>query len=286
MSTSREQHDPYGWPEFYDILHTPGTLAEALALLRVARRFVRRNDGQMKRGQREKRGGAWLECGCGTGRYGLALLKRGLSQYVGVDLHPAMTAFARGRLRQEGLVRRGRIVLGDMRTLRGVREVMPRGGFHAAFCLDNSIRHLPSDRAMVEHLRSVGRVLRPGGVYIVGIGLRPEGGDSPSEHIAFARKRGVTVHSTANFLPPGADVHGRAARVEKCFVYTTATTRGGVLEWSSRYELRTWTVEQWSDAVRAGGMEEVAVVDGHARDLDAGRTAYAFRVLCAMERSR
>lgn len=265
--------DPYAQPEWYDLLHAPGTMRDAAALLRVARRFVGADAAS----------GAWLECGCGTGRYGFALQNRGVASFVGVDLHPAMVAYARRRAREERGGRAGRrvrFVLGDMRTLRGLAAGGGRSaGLDAAFCLDNSIRHLSSDAAMAEHLRAVRRVLSRTGVYIVGLGLRPEGGDSPSEHISLARRRGVTVHSVANFLPPEESATGRAARMERCFIHTTVSARGASHEHLSRYGLRTWTPEQWKRAVRAGGMREIGVVDDRARDLGEGRTGYAYRVL-------
>lgn len=261
-------NDPYSWPEWYDVLHAPGTVREAAALIRVARAFV---------GERAVRG-SWLECGCGTARYGRALLSKGVARYVGVDLHPAMVAAARERVRAAGFGRMARIIDGDMRDLRNVRAT-GRSAFDVAFCLDNSVRHLLSDRAMVDHLRSVLEALRTGGVYIVGIGLRPEGGDAPSEHVAKAKGRGVTVHAVANYLPPEATARGRDARLEKCFVHTTVESKKNVQEQFARYALRTWTPEQWGRIVRASGMEEICVVDERARDLGASRTGYAYRVL-------
>jgi SAM-dependent methyltransferase len=248
--------DPYAEPALYDALHARGTAAEARALVRLAAAFAPRARG------------VWLEPACGTGRLLVALAGMG-ERAVGVEIDPGMAAFAAARLRRRELSRRARVVVGDMRD---VSVAVGTGRVRAAFCLDNSVRHLRSDAAMVEHLRSVRAALAPGGVYLVGVSLLPEGGGFPSEHVAEGRLGRTAVRQVVEFTPPEP-----GSRVE----WALSAVSVGERVLTARYPLRTYTPGQWAGVVRRSGLREVAVVGMDGRGLGAGRTAYAVRVLAA-----
>lgn len=260
------RHGPYDDAVAYDLLHARGTAAEAAGLLRIARRVL---------GPRAALG-TWLEPACGTGRLMIALASRGVRQVVGVDLDPGMVDLARVRIAAAGQSRRVRVLHGDMRTL---DRLVGGARFDGAFCTDNSIRHLPTDTAMIDHLRAVARVLRSGGIYIVGIGLTPVGGGFAGEDVRSARRGRVCVHQVLDFLPPPDGAAGRSARMESVIGRVEVRTGADVRERLVSYGLRTYTLDQWHGVVRRAGMNEVAVMDLHARPLGHDRTGYAMRLL-------
>lgn len=103
-----------------------------------------------------------LDVGVGTGILATALVRRGF-RFVGVDLSAAMLAKAHERLGD-------RVARGDARRL-PVRD----GSVDQAMSV--WVLHVVGDAPGV--LREVGRVLRPGGRYVV----MPGGGQSPDDEI-------------------------------------------------------------------------------------------------------
>ncbi len=101
-----------------------------------------------------------LEPFCGTGR----LWADWPGAVVGVDCNPSMLELARTR---------GSVLRGDVTAL-GLAD----RSFDFAFALIDSFRHLLTHDAALRHLREVARVLRPGGVYVLGFDVT---GDLPSD---------------------------------------------------------------------------------------------------------
>jgi len=100
-----------------------------------------------------------LDIACGTGTYAHALARRG-HRVVGVDLDGTMTAKAREKYDDPSL----EFVTGDM--LR-IDELFGRERFDLAYCIGNSIVHLP-DAASVERLcGKVYGLLSGGGAFVV-----------------------------------------------------------------------------------------------------------------------
>jgi len=100
-----------------------------------------------------------LDIACGTGTYAHALAREG-HRVVGVDLDGTMTAKAREKYDDPSL----EFVTGDM--LR-IDELFGRERFDMAYCIGNSIAHLP-DAASVERLcGKVHGLLSGGGVFVV-----------------------------------------------------------------------------------------------------------------------
>lgn len=259
--------DPYATPELYDIVNTPGTRAQAAGVLRVLSAFSREPIGK----------GPILEPASGTGRLQRALAARGIVS-VGVELHPKMARFARGRARALGYGSLARTLVGDMTRLHEL--ALGDAPFTGAFCTDNTVRHLPTDALLVKHIRSVFCVLGPGAVYVVGIGLHPEEGDFPIDYSYQGRRDGVSVRQRIDFLPPGPGAKGTAARREECYSHTSVKQRGcPPRDVFSAYTLRTYTHAQWLKLLKRANVRELAVVDEQARRLKPTRTAYALRVL-------
>lgn len=249
--------DFYDLPMLYDVLHAPGTAADLDGFQRMAERYV---DGSSKR---------WLEPACGTGRFVRLAAKRGL-RATGIDLSEAMIGYAQRR----GI---GRYVLGDITKL---TEHFKPGSFDFAFCPINSVRHLPSDAAMVRHLKNMHAVLKPGGVYAVGINY---GGvvdgvplEFPSEDIWAAARGTLRVTQVVQYETP-QELGDRTEHVRSVLtVQRGARPSEQVL---STYTLRTYTRAHWDAVVRASELRPVATVDEAGREVTIGDAGYGIHIL-------
>lgn len=102
--------------------------------------------------------GRMLELGCGAGDMSLAYAAKGFEVF-GLDIAPTAVAWANEKARERGL--RARFLTGDVRALpfhRGAFDVVLDG--HLLHCI------IGDDRARV--LGETRRVLRPGGVFLMG----------------------------------------------------------------------------------------------------------------------
>ncbi len=241
--------DFYADPLVYDVLHAPGTRDDVAALLRIARRFVP--------GREPLR---LLEPACGSGRFVIDLAARG-HECTGFDLSSDMIRYANARARERGLGRLARFFVADMRTFVAGRRMRP---FDVAFILINSIRHLPSDAAMVDHLRQVRSALRPGGVYLVGLSLCAYGLESETEDVWRGSRGGVSVSQVVQYLPPPGD-RGRA-RNERVVSHMTVTRRGcPPMHLDSTYVLRGYDLAQWRAVTARAGMRIIGCVASDGR---------------------
>lgn len=107
-------------------------------------------------GLAEQWGSPILELGCGTGRVLRALARAG-HRVTGLDCSPAMLASARGRVNQDGLGDRVRLVSADM------RDFSLEARFAWAFCAMNSLMHLITLEGQLAALETARRHLQPGG---------------------------------------------------------------------------------------------------------------------------
>lgn len=148
------------------------------------------------------------------------------------------------------------------------------GPFDFAFCPINSIRHLPSNAAMVRHLVRVRELLAPGAVYAVGISLSKPEWEMPSEDVWEASRDGVHVKQVVQYVPPED-----GSRAEKVFsvMYVHADGRSRTIE--SAYDLRTYTLAQWHAVTKRAGMEIVATVNEEGEDLDLRELGYQVSIL-------
>ena len=149
MARLRHAESDYLSPALYDDAFNVGVAKIVSSIRRITREHC---DGEVHR---------VLEPACGTG-WLLEFLARKGFQVAGYDLSTAMVAFARRRLRRYG----GQVFRADM----GAFEYRGKP-FDAAVNLHSSFGHLLSGRAAASHLRATARVLRPGGVYLLGMWL-------------------------------------------------------------------------------------------------------------------
>jgi SAM-dependent methyltransferase len=261
----------YRLPHYYDILHSPGTAGDVDAMERIERRF----------GSAGTRG-VWLEPACGTGRYLVLAGKRG-RRCFGFDLEPPMVAFANDRVARLGLGRRVSIFQADMRSFDRDAKAPKLPPISLAFNLINTIRHLDSDDAMLEHFAAIARVLKPSGVYAVGISLAAYGAEFETEDVWKGSRGGCAVTQVVQYIPPPGKYGGH--RRERVLSHLTIRRPRGDEHVDSTYTLRSYNLKQWQALIERSALRVVGVVDHAGRDTKATEPGYAIFVLgqCRVE---
>ncbi len=104
-----------------------------------------------------------LDLGCGTGRVLVPLARAG-EQITGVDDSAALLAVTRDKLDAAGAAtgKRVDLVQADLRTL-----ALPRRDYALAFCLSNTLMHLPTQAAQLDALRRAHAHLRDDGLLLL-----------------------------------------------------------------------------------------------------------------------
>jgi hypothetical protein len=192
-----------------------------------------------------------------------------------------MVRFASDRARVLGLSDRVRFFCARMERF----EVKQGERAHGAFNLINSIRHLTSDRAMLEHLACVRRALRPGGVYVVGLGVCSYGVEQETEDVWVGSRGGVRATQTVQYIP--ADGSGRNARSERVVSHVVAESGRGTnrveRHVDSRYTLRTYDLTQWRSLLVRARWEVLATTDQDGVACRAHEPGYFLWVLRPLE---
>ncbi len=245
VASGFHRNDFYEDPRIYDILHTPGTACEVDGLQRITRRYLSSTGGRQ----------TWFEPACGTGRYLRVLANRGV-RTVGFDGSSVMVNYAKQRLRRLGLTRRCRLFVADM-----VNFATPLEGRRVdfAFNLINTIRHLPSDRALLEHFAQMAEVLTPTGIYAVGISLSQYGHEFANQDRWKGTRGRCRVSEVVRYDPP--DGKGNAGRREQVIHRITVKTPRHIKRFESNYFLRCYNHRQWRALLRRSPFEVLASVD-------------------------
>jgi hypothetical protein len=259
--------DFYSLPHYYDILHEPGTPGEVDGLFDIMRRFVG-----------DVREPVWLEPASGTGRYLIEAARRGVHG-IGFDIMPKMIEYANRRAASEGVDSKTDMFVADMRSF---TRVGLRRRAHLAFNLINTIRHVGSDAAMIDHLGCVAESLTPGGVYAVGISLCAYGQEPETEDVWTGKRSGVHVNQVVNYIPAFGR-NGNAARTERVISHLTITQGGEEEHIDSSYGLRSYDREQWRALIGKSAMEIIATTDEHGEDFPEPVVGYILYILRARQ---
>jgi len=175
----------YDYPKYYDLVYGSDWRAERDFLDRCFQRFA---DGAVR---------DLFEPACGTGRLMYRLAKAGYRTW-GNDLNRHAVDYCNKRLARHGFPETA--IVGDMSafTLTDFsQQGCPRAEpFDAAFNTINSVRHLPSEEAIENHLRCVADAVRPGGLYCLGLHLTPTDGPRIEEESWSASRGNLTVVSS------------------------------------------------------------------------------------------
>ena len=169
----------YSAPRYYEIAFDMNRKQEVDFLVHCFRRYATRPVKRV------------LDIACGTGPHLIRLAERGF-RMSGLDLSPENIEFLRQRAAAKGLDVALRV--GDMTRFRLDRPV------DAAICMQDSQGHLLQNEAIVAHLRSVARALRPGGIYVFDRYMCSSWTD-PARRWSWTRRRGrATVRATFEAL--------------------------------------------------------------------------------------
>jgi SAM-dependent methyltransferase len=158
----------YDHPKYYDLVFGADCAAEVKFILGCGNRFMRREPKRL------------FEPACGTGRLLYALAKRGY-EVGGLDLNPKAVDFCNARFRRHGMT--------DTAFVADMSDFRVRRRFDIAFNTINSFRHLGSEAAARDHLQCVGKAIRVGGLYLLGVHLTPTKAP-PSETESWSARRG------------------------------------------------------------------------------------------------
>ncbi|GBD37005.1 hypothetical protein HRbin36_02135 [bacterium HR36] len=142
----------YSFPQYYECFFRQETAREVRFIQWAARHFALIPVEKV------------LELGCGGGRLLLALARHGYKCY-GIDNNLQALEWLRQRARRRKLA--CGVIEADLADFTLPERV------DLAVCTFNTFRHLLSEQAARQHLRSVARAVRPGGLYILGLHLLP-----------------------------------------------------------------------------------------------------------------
>ncbi len=260
----RLEADFYADPHIYDVLHHSGTASEVRCILRIARAFIPATAPM-----------TMLEPACGSGRCPIALARKGHTCY-GFDLSGAMVEYAQEAAEKGGLADRCTFFAADMRDF-DRKQKLPK--FHVAFNLINTIRHLSSDAAMIDHFACIKRHLAPGGIYIVGLSLCAYGFEAETEDVWSGKSPSMQVTQVVQYIPcPGSE--GKA-RAEQVLSHMTVKRGGTETHIDSTYTLRGYNLAQWREIVRKGGLLIAGEYSSEGEPHEASEPGYFLFVLKA-----
>ena len=158
----------YDHPKYYDLVFGADCAAEIKFILGCGNQYMKRPPQK------------FFEPACGTGRLLYTLAKRGHT-VAGLDLNPKAVDFCNARFKRHGI--EARAFVADMADFRVKQR------HDIAFNTINSFRHLQTETAAREHLKCMGRAIRVGGLYLLGVHLTPTD-VSPSETESWSARRG------------------------------------------------------------------------------------------------
>lgn len=171
----------YDHPKYYDLVFGADVAAETKFILQCAEVYLNGSPN------------VFFEPACGTGRLMHALMRRGYKA-CGLDLNPKAVAFCNARLSRNGYP--STAIVADMcefgrQDFRDVIDWPKRKARTAdvAFNTINSFRHVESEQRAVAHLRCVADLIRPDGLYLLGVHLTPTK-IPPSETESWSARRG------------------------------------------------------------------------------------------------
>jgi SAM-dependent methyltransferase len=142
---ARKQSEVYRHPRYYDIGYRWNTETEC-DFIEAALKTHRPGGGTRL-----------LDIGCGAGRHLLELARRGYTG-AGIDLSPEMVTYVNDQAKSRKLAVTASV--GDLRRLKA------SGTYDAAYCFMDTFRFLLTNEQILAHLRAVGALLAPGGLYL------------------------------------------------------------------------------------------------------------------------
>jgi len=215
----------YDHPKYYDLVFGADCAAE--------QKFIRRCGQEFAKGKIRK----LFEPACGTGRLLVHLAKHGY-EIAGIDLNAKAIEFCNNRLERQGI--KGRAWVADMSDFETPKQ------YDLAFNTINSFRHLATEQQSLGHLRSMGGVVRSGGLYLLGIHLTPTAA-APSETESWQARRGNLAVNTHMWTID----RNRRKRVERFGIRFDIHTPSRSWQIEDILVLRSYTADQMQRLIRA-----------------------------------
>ncbi len=232
----------YDHPKYYDLVFGSDCAAEVKFIVGCGKKYMRREPLRM------------FEPACGTGRLLYALAKRGY-EVGGLDLNAAAVEFCNARFRRHGMPPPAFVA--DMSDFRVARR------FDIAFNTINSFRHLSSEAAAKAHLRCMGKVVRAGGLYLLGVHLTPTQVE-PSETESWSARRGHLSINTHMWTKR----RNRKQRVERFGIRFDIHSPTRSFRIVDELVLRSYTPVQMDRLIRSSGCWESVGTYSFGYDLE------------------
>jgi len=217
----------YDYPRIYDVLFSDTSRSEIKFLTAIIKRFCGK-----------KKNLSIFEPACGSGRLIYQLAKLGFD-VSGLDLNPLSVAFCNRRLKQHGF--RESAIVGNMVSF-SLADLGRTKKFDAAFNLVSSFLHLTTETEAAQHLQTIADVSKPGGIYLLGIHLKPKGTQYCANESWSVRRGTLAVESYLKSL--SQDLKKRIEMIE---IYIEAETPKKRYKIVDHFPFRIYTAKQFSD---------------------------------------
>ena len=213
--------DWYSTPLYYDIIFDSDTKKEATFLEDVFARHSKLKPSKDK---------LVLEPACGSARLMVELAKRGWSTF-GFDLMPEMIEFSKKRMAKTNAVL--------WQDLMESFVVPGNKQFDLAHTLVSTFKYLLTEKQAEAHLHRVADVVKPGGIYVLGVHLT-DYANTKAEHERWTGERkGVQVVCNIHSWP--AD---KKTRLEKVRSRLRVTKDGQTRTQETVWNFRTYNAAQ------------------------------------------
>jgi SAM-dependent methyltransferase len=248
----------YDFPQYYDIAFQAYTRQEADFIEAACRKYCPFDARRL------------LEPACGSGRLITELAARGY-QVTGFDLNQPALSYLRRRLTRRRL--HAETFKAEMSDFRLNRPV------DAAYCTVSTFRHLLTEQAARGHLECVADSLRRGGIYVLGLHLRPLDGDEEDVWDWTEQRRETKVTVTLRVLR--TDLR---RRIENVRISVLVRRESKELRLRHEFQSRTYTAGQFERLLDSVRLLELCDIYDFRYDIEQpialnGETAYSVFVL-------
>ncbi len=245
----------YDHPKYYDLVFGADVAAETKFILACEQAY-----GSGKAGW-------YFEPACGTGRLLYALARRGLD-VCGLDLNEKVVRFCNERLQRHSY--RTAAIEADMCDFsRGdFTGILPKsrsqfGPVSVAFNTINSFRHVGSEAEARWHFECMAEIVRPGGIYLLGVHLTPTS-VPPSETESWSARRGHLAINTHMWTID----RDKKKRLEQFGIRFDVHTPSGSFRINDVLRLRSYTPLQMQRLIAASGKWECVATHDFCYDID------------------
>lgn len=232
----------YDHPKYYDLVFGADCAAEIRFILGCGDYFL------------DRRPKKFFEPACGTGRLLHALAKKGF-EVSGLDLNEKAIDFCNARLCRHGF--KPTTFVADMSSF----EI--KKTYDIGFNTINSFRHLGSEVAACKHLKCMGKAIREGGLYLLGVHLTPSEA-VPSETESWSARRGHLAINT-HMWTKKRDTRNR---VERFGIQFDIHRPSGSFRILDELVLRSYTPGQMNQLIKKSQCWEVLETYSFAYDLE------------------